>query len=70
MAAGGVAGVITSPFQSVDQPSGSARGGEGVAGRWRREREKGKAIKNQGSGNMSLANRQGGGDFTAAGGDK
>lgn len=42
MAAGGVAGVITSPFQPVDQPSGLGRGGSGG----REEREKEKAIKN------------------------
>lgn len=57
VAAGGEAGVITSPFQLVDQHSGSGRVGEE------------KAIKNQRSGNMSRANRRGE-NFTAAGGDK
>lgn len=57
VAAGGGAGVITRPFQPVDQPSAS--GGEGEE----------KAIKNQRSGNMSRANRRGE-NFTAAGGDK
>lgn len=39
MAAGGVAGVITSPFQPVDQPSGSERGGDIGVGREGAERE-------------------------------
>lgn len=70
MAAGGVAGVITSPFQPVDQPSGSERGGDGGLGREGAEGKE-KAIKNYGSGNMSRANRHGGKEnFTAAGGDK
>lgn len=40
MAAGGVAGVITSPFQPVDQPPGPGRGGEGAGGGGSEGREK------------------------------
>lgn len=46
VAAGGGAGVITGPFQLVDQHSGTGGGGR-------------KAIKNRGPGNPSLAGRVG-----------
>ena len=58
VAAGGGAGVITRPFQLVDQHPGS--GGEG-------EEKSNKELAR--SGNRSRANRRGE-NFTAAGGDK